>query len=290
MPGLNLPFNLTFDLIAIGDVIAATIVTAHILLNKRNVRAAVGWIGLAWFSPILGSAIYFIFGINRVERRATRLRHRTELSAASESAAPTLDLASVIPESILSLAKVGGRLTNDPIVAGNSITFFQSGDEAYPVMLEAIHSARKSIALASYIFRADHVGNVFIEALCAAHRKGVEIRVLVDGIGSGYFFSSAARALLRAGIPVERFLHDWLPWRMPFLNMRNHKKLLIIDGAIGFTGGLNLGGENIQKPRIARAVEDIHFKVQGPAVSMLMRSFMDDWTFTCDEILDGPVW
>ena len=108
-------------------------------------------------------------------------------------------------------------------------------------MLDEIRSARRSIALASYIFRADRVGNVFIEALRSAHTRGVEVRVLVDGIGSGYFISSAANELRRSGIRIERFLHEWLPWRMSFLNMRNHKKLLIVDGAVGFTGGLNLG-------------------------------------------------
>lgn len=261
---LSLPFNLTLDFVAVGDLIAATIVTTHVLLHNRDVRASIGWIGFAWLSSILGSPIYFVFGINRAERRAIRLRRRVMRSAVSVPAAAKLDLANTFHENILALSRVGDQLTNEPIVGGNSIAIYRSGDEAYPDILDVIHSARESIALASYIFRADRVGAAFIEALCAAGRKGVKIRVLVDGIGSGYFYSSAVRALLRAGIPAERFLHDWLPWRMPFLNMRNHKKLLIVDGAVGFTGGLNLGVENIRHPQAANAVEDIHFKYRGP--------------------------
>ena len=116
------------------------------------------------------------------------------------------------------------------------------------------------------------------------------IRVLVDGIGSGYFISSAVRELRRAGITVQRFLHDWLPWRMPFINMRNHKKLLIVDGTIGFTGGLNLGTESLWRLRPAYPVEDVHFRIRGPVVSMLMQSFAEDWVFTSDEALDGDAW
>jgi cardiolipin synthase A/B len=287
---IGLPLNQTIDLFAIVDLVVAAIVTTHVLLNKRDVRGSIGWIGLAWLSPLLGSFLYFVLGINRVARRAARLRQRSAHSLMQGHFAQGVDASLRLQDHILAIARVGDRLTNSSVVAGNSIRMFRSGDEAYPAMLQAIHSAQTGIALASYIFRADHVGMAFVEALTAAHRRGVDIRVLVDGIGSGYFRSSACAALRRAGIPVQRFLHDWLPWRMPFLNMRNHKKLLIVDGHTGFTGGLNLGAENLHRLRSRHVVEDIHFEVRGPAVSILMRSFAEDWAFTCAEVLDDRAW
>ncbi len=286
----SLPYNLTADLAAVADVVAAAVVTTHVLLTKRDVRGSIGWIGLAWLSPLLGSLLYVLFGINRVARRAARRRRQTERAAPYAAETHGSDSGSEHDERTIAIARVGDRLTRRAVLAGNAISSFRSGVEAYPAMLGEIQTARRSIALASYIFRADRVGNVFIEALRSAHTRGVEVRVLVDGIGSGYFMSSAANELRRSGIRVERFLHEWLPWRMSFLNMRNHKKLLIVDGAVGFAGGLNLGAENLSPSRPAYAVDDVHFRIQGPAVSTLMQSFAKDWAFTCGESLKGDVW
>jgi cardiolipin synthase len=170
------------------------------------------------------------------------------------------------------------------------VSLLRDGDVAYPAMLAAIRSARKSIALASYIFRDDTAGRSFIEALSSARSRGVEVRVLLDGIGSGYIFSGAARRLRIEGVTIRRFLHDMLPWRMPLLNMRNHKKLLIVDGSIGFTGGLNIGAENVLALNPADPVQDVHFRVEGPAVEQLMATFGVDWAFTTGETLSGSNW
>ena len=216
----SLPYNLTVDLAAVADVVAAAVVTTHVLLTKRDVWGSIGWIGLAWLSPLLGSLLYFLFGINRVARRAARRRRQSEPAAPYAAETHGSDSGSEHNEQAIAIARVGDRLTRRAVLPRNAIALFRSGVEAYPAMLDEIRSARRSIALASYIFRADRVGNVFIEALRSAHTRGVDVRVLVDGIGSGYFMSSAANELRRSGIRVERFLHEWLPWRMSFLNMR----------------------------------------------------------------------
>ena len=109
----------------------------------------------------------------------------------------------------------------------------------------AVHGSCGLLAL-------DGAGRPFIDALVEARSRGVQIRVLVDGIGSGYFFSPIVRRLRKEGVPVARFLHDWKPWRMPFLNLRNHKKILVVDGATGFTGGLNIGARFKRQPIVNR--------------------------------------
>ncbi len=283
--------------LALAHVIASLLVTAHVLLHNRDVRAAIGWIGVAWLSPAIGPFLYYAFGINRVTRRALRLPMpsprrgaRGQHRGPDTSAADREMVGERLPDQIATIAAVAAKVTELPLLPGNRVDLLESGDRAYPVMLEAIENARTCIAVMSYIFRADEVGAAFIDALARARARGVEVRAIVDGIGGGYLWSPAVRRLHAAGIPVGRFMHFVLPWRMPFLNMRSHKKVLVIDGALGFTGGLNLGNENTRILHRRRQVRDVHFRIEGPAVSQLMLTFAEDWFFTRREVLDDPMW
>jgi cardiolipin synthase len=126
--------------------------------------------------------------------------------------------------------------------------------------------------------------------LIRAKQRGVEVRVLIDGYGGGYFTSSTYRRLHRAGVPAARFLHSTLPWRMPFLNLRSHKKILGIDGRTVFTGGLNIGAENLTQSHPKHPVFDTHFKFEGPVVAQLIDVFAADWQFATRERLSGDAW
>ncbi|MGE0667971.1 MAG: phospholipase D-like domain-containing protein [Sphingomonadales bacterium] len=282
--------------LVLAHVAASLFVTAHVLLHNRDVRAAIGWIGVAWLSPVIGPFLYYAFGINRVTRRALRLpmpspRRRVRGNAPSDPAEAEKEMVGEsLAEHIATIAAVAAKVTELPLLPGNRIDLLEGGDQAYPVMIDAVENARTSIAVMSYIFRADEVGEAFIEALARARARGVEVRVIVDGIGSGYLRSPAVSRLRAAGIPVARFMHYVLPWRMPFLNMRSHKKVMVIDGALGFTGGLNLGAENTRILHRKRRVRDVHFRIAGPVVGQLMVTFAEDWFFTRKEVLDDPVW
>ncbi|MBB2176347.1 cardiolipin synthase [Gluconacetobacter johannae] len=262
-------------------VVVAGTVSLHVLLTKRDVGASIGWIGIAVLMPFTGGVLYAMFGINRVHRRARKLIGRQSWhSRTLTSRWKRAEQGSFAP-----LADMVGKLTGRPLMAGNSVRMLHDGDEAYPQMLEAIANATTSILLCSYIFRDDKVGTRFVTALVAAHRRGVAVRVLVDGIGSGYFRCPVARALHGAGVPVGRFMHSMLPWRMPFINMRNHRKILVVDGRVGFMGGLNIGEENQVASRPAHPVSDTHFHVEGPVIHQLTEAFAQDWSFTSGEDL-----
>ncbi len=266
-------------------VLLAAIVSIDILLKKSDVRSALGWIATVWLAPIFGSLLYFLFGINRVTRRALRLRRGNEaLTHVSGPAAPEASA------NIRLLSQVSQTITQCPLTAGNKLTILEGGDQAYPEMLAAIQGARHSVAMSSYIFRDDAAGLEFVEALAAAVQRGVAVRVLLDGLGTGYLYPGIFYRMKRARIPVARFLHTWLPWRMPFLNMRNHRKLLVADGQLAFVGGINVGLENCASRSGARQIKDVHFKVEGPAAGIVMEAFVRDWTFATEEILDRDIW
>lgn len=259
-------------LVLFAHVGAAGLVTVHTLLRKRDVPAAIGWIGMAWLAPALGAVLYFAFGINRVRRRARRLM-RTDLPPAYAGRDGAAD------DPLTDLETAVGAVTRRPPTAGKVAAHLFCGDAAYPQMLAAIGAARQSVRLASYIFRADDVGETFIAALAAAQRRGVRVNVLIDGFGGGFLRSPAYRRLHHEGVEAARFLHSLLPWKMAFLNLRLHKKILAIDGEVAFVGGLNIGSENVLAKHPKKPVCDHHFKILGPVVNEIEREFDEDWQF-----------
>jgi len=267
-------------------VVLAGAVTLHVLERKRDVAAAFAWIGVAWLSPIIGSALYFLFGVNRVQRRAYRAGRRHSMGWVDDPATflnPRHDHFAPLERAI-------GVLTGRPPRLGNKVTMLRNGDDAYPPMLEAIAAAKVSIAFSSYIFAADDTGAKFIAALKAAQARGVAIRVIVDGIGSGYWYSSAYRRLTVEGIPTARFMHTWIPWRMAFLNLRSHKKILVVDGQRAFIGGINIASDNVLAANPPHPIRDMHFDVTGPVVTQIAEAFATDWQFCTGERLGGEAW
>ena len=285
------PFHLTWPtpaeatfLVALYVLLAVT-VSIDVLLKKSDVRSALGWIGAVWLAPIFGSLLYYLFGINRVTRRALKLGRLDDALArlpgpTAPEAAPNIAL----------LSEVSRQISQSPLTGGNALTILEGGDQAYPEMLAAITGAKQCIAMSSYIFRNDAAGQEFADALVAAARRGVSVRVLLDSVGIGYLYPRIFYRLKRDGVVAARFLHTWLPWRMPFLNMRNHRKLLVVDGSIAFLGGINIGVENCAHLMRKRQVRDVHFRVEGPAACVVMDAFARDWTFSTDENLDDDRW
>jgi cardiolipin synthase len=273
-------------LLVLVGIAAAILVSFHALLHKRDVGSTIGWIGLAWLSPLAGGLLYLTFGINRVHRRARRLRGRHGPAARGGVGTHVF----VPDHRLAALAQAATRISGRAAEGGNAIALFRNGDAAYPAMLEAIAQARHSIALSSYILRDDAAGGQFIDALVAAHQRGVAVRVLIDGIGGGWFRSAAYNRLRRNEVPAARFLHALRPWRMPVLNLRTHRKILVIDGRLAFTGGMNIGAENVLAGHPPHPVRDTHFRFDGPVVDQLVAAFAEDWWFEMEQELTGEAW
>jgi cardiolipin synthase len=272
------------------DLLACLLASGHALLHKRDTRSATIWISVIWFLPALGPLLYLALGVNRLRRRAVQLGvHKTFSRDIPENLGePEHDGA----EHLKHIARVVNRLARQPLTAGNKIEPLVNGDAAFPAMLAAIESAKKSISLCSYIFDNDASGQKFVAALQRAVARKVQVRVLVDSAGTRYSFPPINWKLQRAKIPFAKFLPAsiFTPWRVATINLRNHRKSLIVDGQIAFTGGMNIRHGNVLADKPKSPVQDLHFRVEGPVVSELQEAFVNDWAFTTQEILDGEIW
>lgn len=268
----------------------------HALLKKRETNSVIGWVGLIWLAPLIGSFLYYCLGINRIQRKGSTLQNKLEAAFAKikipipDDVAIQLDEAEVRHPRFSQLVGVVGKLTNRPLLPGNRITPLINGDTAYPEMLAAIANAKCSITLQTYIFDFDSAGRPFIDALEAATKRGVEVRVLIDDVGSKYSRRSTVRELHKRGVDCRTFLPTWFPIFLPSSNLRNHRKIMVVDGECGFTGGMNICGRCIVCNNPPHAVKDLHFKIKGPVVSHLQEAFATDWGFVTGEQLKGERW
>ncbi len=270
---------------AVAVIVAAAFASGHAVLYKRESRSAALWLVVVWVLPALGPLLYLTIGVNRVERRATRLRRRMVRHRTEPQFPPGEPGTHFTP-----LARLVGKVVGRPLLQGNSVEALIDGAHAFPAMLDAIGRARRAIAMSSYIFDGNGVGARFVEALAAAARRGVEVHVLIDDVDARWSRSSAVKPLRRAGIDVAVFNPPLVPARLHAVNLRNHRKILVVDGAEAFTGGINVDCRYWRPEAPEQAFRDLHFRLRGPVVAHLMEVFADDWHFATEEALRGEKW
>lgn len=276
-------------------VMIVAAVGIHVLLNKQSEGSAFSWLGIVALSPFFGAALYWLFGINRIRRRA-----QAELPRGHTPAAPGGDVSvEALPDGIdelpprwRGLMRLGLAIHPSPYLPGNTLTPLINGDEAYPMMLAAIDEATVSVVFSSYIFEYDVAGEQFVDALIRARARGVQVRVLIDGLGVGYGFSivRSDRVLRSAGVPTARFLSFLSRSGTRFVNLRNHRKILSVDGVVAFVGGMNVRGGNLLHHPSRHHTRDVHFKVNGPIIDQINAVFAEDWHFAAGETLSLPPW
>ncbi|PZR76818.1 MAG: cardiolipin synthase B [Chthoniobacterales bacterium] len=178
-------------------------------------------------------------------------------------------------------------LTNPVPQTGNKIEVLQNGDQFFPAMLTAIRSAKKTVNFAAYIFESDSTGRAFRDALCERARAGIEVRILLDGIGSGWGLdNSDVRMMTDAGCKFA-YYHPVQSWRMDRANRRSHRRMLIIDGRIGFTGSAAFSDKWSGHAQDKNHWRDLHARLEGPIVAELQSAFQGHWVKTFGEALTG---
>jgi len=275
-------------------IISFLLITLHSLRRRRNASSTLLWIFIAWAFPLIGPIIYLSFGVDRVADRGFQkfLTEEQLLSTreGSREAAPFAywhDIAAVPAESNLQSEMnrmLDALLPDHPTHPGNRLTPLAGGDEAYPAMLAAIRAAKKHIHLQSFIIGRDTVSREFMEALATKAAEGVQIRVLYDRFGSTRAHLSGFFRKYKKLKNVQ--IAGWTqanPLKRQFqINLRNHRKALIVDGTKAFFGGVNLHDENTSACK-SGPIRDYHFAAEGPIVQELQYSFLRDWYFITEE-------
>jgi cardiolipin synthase len=264
----------------------ALVASGHVVLHKRDVRAALGWVALVWAAPIVGALAYFVLGVNRIRRRAEALHlpdFRARVPGALRPPPPVLPSGA---EHLAPLVALAEAVVRRPLVAGNALSLLCGGAEAYPAMCAAVDAAERSVTFSTFIFDPGRAGDRFVDALARASARGVTVRVLIDAVGVRYGWPPTHRRLRRAGVKTELFLPRLTPGWLPFVNLRNHRKVLVVDGKVGFTGGMNVRDDFLPPPE-GRGFGDLHARVEGPVVGHLQAAFAEDWLFTTREPIEG---
>jgi cardiolipin synthase len=284
-------------LIALANALLVAVSIVWVLMTKADTTSAVAWCLVIIFLPLVGPLFFLFFGYQHVRRPLKRKRlhkrsyqtpafpddyaqtYHAELTA--QGARRNLAKLS-LTESLSHLAAGFGA---SAVTTGNHIDFYDDGIPAFAAMFEAIQNARHHIHLETFIYQPDDLGRRVLDLLAAKAREGVEVRLLYDAMGSYRLPRRMLDALDAAGGKFSVFLPINLFRKRFQINMRNHRKIAVIDGSTGFLGGLNIGDEYLGKNPRFGYWRDSHLRLRGPAVCDLQRVFCEDWDFAADERL-----
>ncbi|GAB3387571.1 cardiolipin synthase [Lysobacter fragariae] len=245
-----------------------------IILQKREPAATLSWLVSLAALPYVGFAIYYLFGPQRIHRqRLRRIRARARLPSLPEGLLPNAEA--------IELARLAQATTGLPPSSATSARLLVDGGAKYAALLADVAAAREYIHLEYYIFYPDHTGGALRDALVERARAGVKVRLLLDAVGSGKTPASFFRDLLDAGGELAWFhpmRFGMRFWKRPWLNMRSHRKIVVIDGDIAYTGGINITDEEDEHLR-SDAYRDLHLRVTGDVVRSLQLVFIEDWSY-----------
>jgi cardiolipin synthase A/B len=281
-----------------AHVLCFLLVAFHILHRRREATSALLWIFVVWAFPVVGAVLYLSFGVNRVPTKAwhkqrsdqeflSERRLREEAAMPLEYWRAVRKASSGAPPDAFDRdlnRTLDAILPEHPLLGGNEICPLVTGEETYPAMIEAIRSAKHHVHLQTFILAPDRIGRAFLEALAERAAAGVSVRLLYDHFGST---DAWLRGLFRRYRKVPNLhIAGWTqanPVKRQFqINLRNHRKVLVIDGRTAFVGGLNLSAVNVNQPG-RPADRDYHFQLRGPVAQELQYAFLRDWYFITDE-------
>lgn len=289
---LNMLAGININIVSIWSV--ATVIVhcvgiisaAHAVMVVRSSRGAIAWgISLITF-PWLAIPLYLILGKNEFQEyaRALQKAYLEQHQLVSQVYQTILEFKAVLPAKFTTLEKLTEVLSPLPFTVGNEVKLLIDGEQTYREMLQAIAEARDYILLQSYIINNDRLGNEFKQALIDKAKQGVRINLLYDKIGSRKLPRTYLKSLRQHGIKVAGFGSTRRKGNRFQINFRNHRKILIVDGRVGFMGGLNIGDEYLGKNLHFGSWRDTHLKIRGAAVQCLQSVFLGDWYWVTKEI------
>lgn len=284
MEGNREPAMSHLTLLLVAEIAWVCGLSAWIIMERRSPQATLAWVfALAWL-PYLGILVYLLVGPRRLTRK--RRRYAMARSRVAQASSHYFGRAEPAPVGqwpdwpLAQFARLADRLDHSPPVRAERIELLHGGDACYASLEQAIREARHHVHLEYYIWRPDQTGRRFQKLLCEAARRRVEVRLLVDAIGSSSLGRRFMRPLVEAGVEVARFNPLSLGrLRAGLMNFRTHRKIVVCDGRVGFTGGMNICDLQSAAASGERAWRDTHLRIEGPPVAWLQRGFLQDWFF-----------
>lgn len=283
--------------IVIVGYLIGFLASVRIVLQRREPTATLAWVLGVILVPYVGVLIYLLIGRRRLNRQLRRRRaHATVLEPRlSNVITDSADLRTGVESGTLArptdnpLARLSSRIGCRWPTLGNRVELLIDAPSVYAAMERALLKARQHIHFQFYIYQPDDTGRRFRKLLIQKAREGVDVRVLTDGVGS-FGIDDFMVPLVQAGAMHAEFLPVGTISRHWHLNLRNHRKIVVVDGETAFTGGCNVGDEYTGKKRKVGKWRDTHLQIEGPAVAHLQEIFADDWFFACGEDPDERTW
>jgi cardiolipin synthase len=280
--------------LAAVDLALIVVLIPWILSLKKRTTSALAWCLVVLLLPLLGSLMFVVVGYTYVDRPLRRKRrHRHEFTTTEPSTLQRRTYEALSAEQVRlagwkGLGRLAAKLGNGPLVEGNEVDVYHEATDAFDAMFAAIESAEHHIHLQFYIIQPDEIGRRLIKCLAERARAGVEVRLLYDAIGSFTLPSRLLLPLVAAGGKCSDFM-GINPLRRRFrINLRNHRKIVVVDGQTAFTGGVNIGLEYLGLDPKFGYWRDSHLRLRGPAAAQLQRVFIEDWDFATGQQVQGP--
>ena len=270
----------------LATVYALTIfgIIAVVVSENRNPVKSLAWVTVLLVVPMVGLILYIFFGRNIQNKRIISRRNRRILRRLTNRSSTSARQGKP-PEHIRNRINLASSLCGSNYYDGNTVDIFDNGADKIEALLSDIRSARRYINLQYYILIDDKVGRRVIEALEERARAGVKVRVIYDHVGSFRLSRKALKGMRRAGVEAFPFFKVVFPPFGTRINWRNHRKIVIIDGQVGYIGGMNIADRYIDGGKMFPMWRDLHLRVKGPAVAALQQSFAVDWNFMGQPLL-----
>jgi cardiolipin synthase len=264
----------------IAEVVWVVVMALGIVLERRSPVATIAWIALLAWLPLLGVAVYFFFGPRRLRRRKLKRAAGQKLL---EAAVKSIEVDSEHAIARTQLARLVVATGEAPPLRATAVDLYFDGKETYAAMFNAIDRAQHHVHLEYYIYEADAIGTALRDRLTARAKAGVQVRLLIDSVGSHSLRSKFFAPLVAAGGELAWFnpvVGRHLSPRMA--NFRSHRKIVVCDGVVGFTGGMNVSACHSSVTSPSTYWRDTHARIEGSAVRALARVFLEDWYFATE--------
>lgn len=288
----DLPWSTIWSVLSIANYLGVGVVVVQLLRWRRDPRGDLAWILALLLLPFLGLILFLLIGPMPVSRKVKRrLKRRRVIAAAlarrAAALAECLENAGAPPTDPRqkALMRLATRVTGQAVTRGNEVTVYTDAERVFLALGLAIEAAQSHIHMEYYIFADDETGRAMRDLLIRKAREGVEVRVLLDAVGCWNVSRAFLRDMRAGGVRTEFFLTWGHTTRRFNFNCRNHRKLVVVDGTIGFCGSQNIGDEYLGRRRRFGPWRDTHLRVAGSSVTQLQEVFVEDWHFATREDL-----